>query len=407
MTVRSTRPMRILALTNLYPPHSYGGYESMCSLVVQRWRDRGHCVTVLTSAAEVPGATSVEGEVGVNRRLRMYWEDHTVLRPGLAARYAIERENQRHLAAILSAPPPEVISVWNMGGLSMGLLTKLERKVAPLVLVLADDWLVYGPELDAWTRQFARRPRLARLVRRVTGLETVAPDLSVETSRLAFASDYTRQRALAWSRWRREDASVIPWGVSGDQFGQQPIRAWSGELLYVGRIDSRKGITTLFRALALLPDYALTVVGGGDSSHERELRLLALNLGVAERIYWAGPVGPAEVASYYAKADVCVFPSEWEEPFGLVALEAMACGRPLVATATGGSREFLADEHNCLLFLPGSAHQLADRVRRLAANPLLRATLVKGGEATAARLSFERFADALEEVHASTAASRN
>src|ERR1051325_10801161 len=86
-------------------------------------------------------------------------------------------------------------------------------------------------------------------------------------------------------------------------------------------------------------------------------------------------VDRSELASRYRDSDVFVFPTIWEEPFGLVPLEAMACGTPVIATGTGGSGEFLVEGYNCLLVPPGDAHALAAAVRRLAEDGELRARL--------------------------------
>ena len=98
-----------------------------------------------------------------------------------------------------------------------------------------------------------------------------------------------------------------------------------------------------------------------------------------------------------------VFPSEWAEPFGLIPLEAMACGRPVVATGTGGSAEFLLDGVNCLLFDPGDPDSLAASVRRLGAEPSLRARLIAEGLLTADGFDTERLALVLEEWHVAAA----
>jgi len=83
------------------------------------------------------------------------------------------------------------------------------------------------------------------------------------------------------------------------------------------------------------------------------------------------------------EADVVVFPVIWDEPWGLVPLEAMGMGRPVVATGRGGSAEYLRDGENALLFEAGDAVALADAVRRLAGDDALRARLRETGLATA------------------------
>jgi glycosyltransferase involved in cell wall biosynthesis len=107
----------------------------------------------------------------------------------------------------------------------------------------------------------------------------------------------------------------------------------------------------------------------------------------------------AAVPEVYADADVVLFPVQWEEPWGLVPLEAMAVGRPVVASGTGGSREYLRDGENCLLYEPKqSPEALADAVRRLAADEPLRQRLREAGFATAAPFTEPAYNEAIAEA---------
>jgi glycosyltransferase involved in cell wall biosynthesis len=97
------------------------------------------------------------------------------------------------------------------------------------------------------------------------------------------------------------------------------------------------------------------------------------------------------LVAVYAAADAVVFPVRWAEPWGLVPLEAMAVGRPVVATATGGAAEYLRHEHNCLVFEPGDARALGAAVTRLRDDAALRSQLRAGGVATVARFTDQAF----------------
>ena len=120
-------------------------------------------------------------------------------------------------------------------------------------------------------------------------------------------------------------------------------------MLYVGRIDERKGVLDAVAALAQLPPQArLTLAGDGDRRVVSEVRALANRLGVADRVRELGPTARSELPDVYASADAVLFPVRWEEPWGLVPLEAMGIGRPVVATARGGSGEYLRDGSNCV-----------------------------------------------------------
>lgn len=396
--------MRVLVLTNMYPPHAYGGYELSCRDVMARWRRRGHDVMVLTSDWCLPGTPeittdpSTEGGVPVRRELRLYWDDHRIVDPPLRQRLAIERANQASLRRALCDHRPDVVSAWAMGAMSLGLLTTVLERAVPVVPVVCDEWPVYGPEVDAWTRPLARRPRLARAVRLLTRLPTGIPPLerAVPT---CFVSDALRAVVRQRSPWSFALGPVTFSGIDPDDFPFHPRPPWSWHLLYVGRIDRRKGIDTAIRALATFPSTAtLSVVGHGDDEHLGELRRLAGELGVADRVTFTS-AGRDRLASHYASADALLFTSTWEEPFGLVPLEAMACGTPVVATATGGSAEFLSHGHNCLTVPPGDHAALLASVHRLEADSSLRHRLVAGGRRTAADLDVNNLAEVLERAH--------
>jgi SAM-dependent methyltransferase len=159
----------------------------------------------------------------------------------------------------------------------------------------------------------------------------------------------------------------------------------------------------VLRALAYMPpDATLECFGRGGADERARLAKLAADLGATERVVF-GTLERHELPARYENADVFVFPSEWEEPFGLVPVEAMACGTPVVATGTGGSAEFLRDGYNCLAFPPGDPRALAAAVNRLHDDPSLRRQVVQGGLHTADELDVERLADVFEEWHVAAA----
>ena len=111
-----------------------------------------------------------------------------------------------------------------------------------------------------------------------------------------------------------------------------------------------------------------------------------------------GAAQPETLPATYAQADCVVFPVRWAEPWGLIPLEAMGIGRPVVATGRGGSGEYLRDGDNCLVFTPGDETGLASAVRRLAEDRGLRAALRQSGYATAQRHTRARFHAEVERI---------
>ena len=132
-------------------------------------------------------------------------------------------------------------------------------------------------------------------------------------------------------------------------------------------------------ALEQLPGQARLTVAG------------AALIDAGTRVRVLGPVAHADLPYAYAAADVVIAPSVVEEPFGLVPLEAMGLGRPVVATARGGAAEYLRDGVNALVVEPDDPAAVAAAVRRLADDPALRGRLRHGGIATAREHTAERF----------------
>lgn len=394
--------VRVLVLTNIYPPHHYGGYELACEMVVERWRAAGHEVEVATGNHLVEGVATGE-EPGVMRGLHFYWSDHELLRPSPLRRLAWERENLRRWRSLLDRFRPDVVSVWNHGTMSYALLAEVEERGIPMVLVVADQWLCWGPDYDRWTSMFQRHGPAGRLlgwaVRRLTGIPTDYPDLG-STAVALYASDWLRQEAERSSRFRFERSTVVPWGIDPDLFPAvdrepHPFR-W--QLVLVGRLDERKGALSAVRAMTELPEATLRLVGPATAAQRAALDRVIGEVGVGDRVV-VEQVPPAEVGQRYLDADVALFPSEWNEPFGLVGLEAMACGVPLVATGTGGSADYLRHGENALLVPPGDPGAIAAAVRRLAGDAPLRRRLVEQGLETARRYTSTAMADELERWH--------
>jgi glycogen synthase len=385
--------MRLLTVGNLYPPHHLGGYELLWQAAVRELRARGHEVRVLCADHRQPGVDAPEEDPEVRRELRWYWRDHEFPRMGVRERFAIERHNRtvwrRHVAELR----PEAVSWWAMGGMSLSLIERARRTALPATGWVIDDWLVYGTDVDGWLRGWAERPRARRWV---DPFVPTRVDLG-RAARWTFCGEGIRASALAL-RPELSDTAVEPLGVWPGFDAREPA-PWSWRLAYVGRIDERKGIGVAIEALTHLPEATLTITGGGDPREAERLADRAAAHGVAARVTFAAPVARDALPDVYAAADAIVFPVTWFEPFGLVPLEAMAVGRPVLATGRGGSGDYLRDGENALLHEPGDAASLAASVRRLAEDPALREHLRAGGLATAAELTERRWLDAVVREH--------
>jgi glycosyltransferase involved in cell wall biosynthesis len=179
---------------------------------------------------------------------------------------------------------------------------------------------------------------------------------------------------------------IVPCGVDCTQFlpeGPTAVPKLAHRIVSVGRLVPRKGFADLVAVLPALPDTELVIAGGADRAirddpEANRLRTLAERLGVADRVRLAGQVPRARMPELLRSADVvaCV---PWYEPFGIVPLEAMACGVPVVATAVGGLTDTVVDGVTGVLVPPRQKATLAAALKALLADPVKRSFLGGAG----------------------------
>jgi glycosyltransferase involved in cell wall biosynthesis len=208
-----------------------------------------------------------------------------------------------------------------------------------------------------------------------------------------------------------ERVSVVPCGVDLDLFRPRPSRDdGSRHVLVVGRLVMRKGIGNVIEALAQVPDAHLSVAGGPTadalSADPEATRLagLADELGVSDRVDFLGGVGREEVPVLMGDADVVVS-VPWYEPFGIVPLEAMAAGRPLIGSAVGGLLDTVLPGVTGDLVPPRRPDLLAESLRVLLDDPALRARMGRAGRRRVETFySWERVVARHEQVYADVVA---
>jgi len=252
-------------------------------------------------------------------------------------------------------------------------------------LVYSHYWLStwVGRHLQKWWRV----PHLVMFhtlgaVKNAVGVGKKEPELRLKTERSAISSC---DLIIAATEKEKEDLKryygasadkvrVIPCGVNLERF--QPVPKISARkrlglngdrtIIFVGRIEPLKGIDRLLRAMTYLRDgyrARLLIVGGGDNSrHEVErLKKLARELKLQDRIEFMGLVKQPDLPLFYSASDVCVVPSYYES-FGLVALESLACGTPVVATRVGGAESIIRHGQTGYLLADNEPSSLAEKI---------------------------------------------
>ncbi|WP_295454648.1 glycosyltransferase family 4 protein [uncultured Thiodictyon sp.] len=182
------------------------------------------------------------------------------------------------------------------------------------------------------------------------------------------------RRLLVGSRWMErelvmnglapERVAIVP-PIPAALAAARPVPpSGEPEVLFVGQVIRGKGVDLMLRALARVPgDWHATVVGTGN--HLDACRALAVKLKIDGRVTFAGWVPHQALEAYYAHAAICVVPSRWPEPFGMVGIEAMARGRAVVAFAVGGIPDWLVDGVTGILAPPGDTAALGQAIATL------------------------------------------
>jgi glycosyltransferase involved in cell wall biosynthesis len=209
-------------------------------------------------------------------------------------------------------------------------------------------------------------------------------------------------------------STVIPCGVDVREFRPQPVEPHERpRLLVIGRIVTRKGVGNVIEALAELPGVDLTIAGGPRADalaadpEVGRLRRLAERLGVRDRVRFVGAVAREDVPSLMCAADVVVT-VPWYEPFGIVPLEAMACGRPVVGSAVGGLLDTVVPGVTGELVPPRRPDLLAAALRDLLDDAERRAAYGRAGRRRAVeRYPWSRVTELTESVYASVASTRS
>ena len=361
--------MRVLVLSDLYPPAVRGGYEVECHDVVEHLRER-HDVVVLTSIWERERA---DLDPTVLRELP--WTGEGTRRETLTAAWDSARAT-RIARRTLARVAPEVIYVWNAGGVPATALRTLQLGGAPMLVRVCEYWFGHVYEGDQFTRHLFRtqpgvRGLWDRLMRALGRLPLLRVDpWDPRPVAVAWNSAFVRDAAGSSPGFDVVyEALIHPSNARMAELEDVARAPQAGRVLFVGRLEERKGAWVVVEALGILErEYgihaSLRIVGDGSPEERAELERRAAAAGIAGRLSFMGPLrGDAFTAEVTAAGAWCV-PSVWDEPAAMTCVEA-ALGRvPAVLSRVGGNPELFADETQALFHDRGDAAGCAAALAR-------------------------------------------
>lgn len=361
--------MRILVISNLYPPAHLGGYEVLCAETVERLRER-HEVKVLTSDhGDAPSGPGIARELA-------YLPDgrRQVLRAPLATWRAV-----RVTRRVLEEFQPELVFIWNGSDMPQAAIRVAEQSGAPIAYSVCEYWFAGLYERDRYMGYFGEtRGGIHGLWGRAARAFNRHPDLRLDTSEhvrasICWASESLREKTGLPPTVEALDERVIHSAVHDPELWTSLPRAPASDpplIAFVGRVEQQKGPDVAYRAVAALRDrhdmdVRLVLAGFVVPSMRDTLAGLASKLRIEDRVEQLGQVPQARVGELLTTASALVVPSTWEEPLGLVNVEGALARVPVVASRSGGMTETLLEHEHALYFPIGDHDACADALARV------------------------------------------
>lgn len=425
--------MRILFLSNLYPPHELGGYGQLCQEVATALSDRGHSIHILTSRhrnKKIRGAdgsnaglsNSPHGQIEITRTLYLQSSiQHYQPLHFLRHFQGEETHNLSALSSLVTAMQPDLIFVWGMWNLSPQ-LPKLAEELLPgrVAYYICSYWPTDEDIHLAYWNQPTQKHATALIKK---GLNLLAqrkfkkidypPRLKMENT--ACVSRFVRNK-LVDSGLLPSSAKVIynggdfapfyrefPSQNSANAIAEPVENKTPLRLLYFGRLIADKGVHTAFEALALLhkegraEQLSLTVLGNGRDDYMSELRRFADENEINHLIHFVEGVPRDDVPNWLKKHDVFLFTSVWAEPLARSVMEAMMAGLLVIGSEVGGQTEMMINGENALTFQPEDSVGLAMQIKRALADPAAREQMARNGQQlVATRFTQKHMVDEME-----------
>ncbi len=386
--------MRILFLSNFFPPARPGGYTQWCHEVAERLARRGHTISVLTSRYELEKAPA--GEQNIYRLLHLEGDlDYYQPLHFFTKWKKQHRENLVFLEHTVKDFAPDLIFVWGMWALSKALPARAEQLLPGRVVYYLSDYWPSALDMQTTYWQSPARRWPIQVLKRVLSKVAISilakesqPDLKLE--QVICVSARVRD-LLVEAGLPIEHARIIHGGTDVERFQSASERnGISGnlKLLYAGQLVQHKGVHTAIEAMAkLVKEHSagqihLTLVGSGHPDYEAVLRDLVERRDLGDYVTFHRPVSKDEMPALLQQFDILIFPSIYEEPLARMTQEAMVSGLVVVGTTTGGTKEILREGETGLTFAPDDADGLAEQIGRLTADPSLCRRLAQTGRQT-------------------------
>lgn len=335
--------MRILTITNYYPPHFIGGYEIACKETMDFLSEQGHDIVVLTSDYEKTN----ERENNIHRDMKLVNYDGI----SLISKTKAEYYNYKIVKEAIEKVKPDLVYYWSLRKIGLPAVRASIEKNIPKVFEIGDFWMNgYKQEKSG-------------LKHKIKSFIPMLKDEDIAISPAICVSDWVA--AEMKNTYDTKKAVTYPNATSIPE--KNIVNNEIMKFIFVGRIDEEKGLDLAILALIkfafMYPAYTFVfeIYGAGDVEYIEKCKALANP--ISHMIHFKGKVAARE--SIYRGASVLLMPTRMREPFGLVIIEAMAHCVAVIATNAYGPAEIIDHEKNGLLFEPNSMNDLFTQIEKV------------------------------------------
>ncbi|SFV70068.1 Glycosyltransferase [hydrothermal vent metagenome] len=330
--------MKILTVTNYYPPYFIGGYEIACKETMDFLKDKGHDVMVITSDY----IKNEDEDKNIIRKMKYS-------KPSRIQKKINEYKNYKILQKHIQQFKPDLVYFWSLRGLGINMIKAVEEKSIPKVFEIGDFWM-YGYTQPSFKKKIiSLLPFIGRKKLNISPAICVSKWVQKEM-KTVYNSEIT---------YVSPNATFIPKVVLQKT---SPIK-----FIFIGRLDKAKGLDIAIEALLKFakkyPESPFTfdIYGNGDAHFIQECKLLCTP--IQSKVNFKGQVNLKR--EMYTDASILLMPTRVREAFGLVIIEAMAYKCAVIATNAYGPSEIITHEENGLLFKPEDYNDLFHNIEKL------------------------------------------
>lgn len=380
--------MRILIITNYYPPVEIGGWEQLTYDVAQELMRRDHQVHVVTSNRLIDQVAYSDPHV--SRVLFLESPDHLNyhIQYSFTHRWQ-EMRNVDYLTGIISEFKPDIIYINGMWNLPHSLAQSAEKLMPERVVYYMASYWPTEPDAHSAYWSSTANNGLRRLPKSILGkifkqyFISSPPRNQLDFHLVLCVSSYIQKYLIEEANVPPEQTRVVHNGIDLELFKFNPrqVENTNLRLLYAGRLSPDKGVHTVLESLDHINQeyptlrYECSIYGRGAPGYVDRLKNYVAEHNLEDRIYFKGIVPREQMPGVFNEHDILLFPSIWDEPLARIIQEAMGCGLVVIGTDTGGTKEILEDGVTGFTFEPESTEMLAEKILMVLKDAPLRAEI--------------------------------